>query len=288
MPSDFIECEFCHYDFPDTADRCPHCGRPGIYVNVVRAEKDSEREALQRRYDAAMGDAQSRGCEAVVRDFEQAAANSRAVVARKDFVLQRMLSSDTEILGTYELELRAGLRLPKGEVWDVLRDVAGSTLFGAASTQIRFAALTLDEKGLFNYGDYVLFFREDMIAHRASVLEENSAVFVEHSLKTSGSPEVPPGFRATWQERASLCVAKLASQIGPSTKPGEYAKILLSASKTSADDNFVEVHIFGPVTVRTLDRVAVREQTFLQGSPAGRRKLEADLKNFHITLEVIR
>ena len=287
MASSFLKCEKCGHDFPDDAGCCPHCGWPGLYVNVKRAERDDERKELQRRYDAAIVDAQSRGCEAIVRDFEQAAGTSAAVLARPGHVVQRLFSADTEIYGTYLKEVRAGLRVPEGTGWDLLRSNADNALFGAAGAEIRFAALTLDAKGLFNYGDHVLFLREDMIAHRASVFEGNSALLVESHRKKAASPEYPPGHRATWQERAKLCVAKLGSKIAPTTKPGEYATILLSAGATSAGDEFVEVHICGPVTIRTFERVALRKRTSRLGKKAARKQFRARLKKYGVALEVI-
>ena len=237
--------------------------------------------------DATMADIQSRGCEDVLRDFEREAANSNAVLAKLGHVAQRLLSADTEIYGTYQKEVRAGLRLPEGSKWDLLRTLAEATLFEAAAAEIRFAALTLDAKGLFNYGDYVLIFREDMIAHRASVFEENSALFAEKRPEKGASDEFSPGFRAPWEERAKLCVAKLESRIETRTRREEYAKILLSEGKTSASDEFVEVHICGPVTIRTFERVAVRKRTPRVGNKAARRQFRAKLEKYGIALEEI-
>jgi hypothetical protein len=97
-----------------------------------------------------------------------------------------------------------------------------------------------------------------MIADRASVFEENSALFIErHDIKISRKANLPKGHRATWVERAKLAVAKLHGRIDSATTPDKYSQILLKRGATSGDDDFIEVHIFGPMTVLTMERVIV-------------------------------
>ena len=287
MPTNRRTCTECHYEFADSAERCPHCGRPGLYVNVDRAEQMSERAALDRRYTAAIDNARSQGWEPVLRDFESEVAASAAVLARPGHVVQRLLDSDNLIYATYSQELRAGLRLPRGEKWDSLRPIAANMLFGEGGTRIHFAALTLSSQGLGSYGDHFLFFHENMIAHRTSVFEENSGLFAERNWGTSATLEIPLGLRATWQERARLCVAKLVSKLGPGTKRSEFAKILLSPGKNSDEDEFIEVHIFGPITIRTLARVAMPKKALRPGKKTAEKKFRSMLAKYGVALEVI-
>jgi hypothetical protein len=100
--------------------------------------------------------------------------------------------------------------------------------------------------------------RDNCIAHRTSVLEDNSVLFMErHGVTVKRNPDVPRGFRATWAERAKLCVAKLARSIDSTTNPDEYSGLLLKLGASSEADEFVEVHIFGPMTVLTIASVKV-------------------------------
>ena len=97
-----------------------------------------------------------------------------------------------------------------------------------------------------------------MIAHRASVFDENSVLFMErHGVKASRKPGIPKGFRATWNERDKLCIAKLAERIDSSTTPNQYSGLLLKQGVSPENDEFVEVHIFGPITVLTMAEVTV-------------------------------
>lgn len=127
----------------------------------------------------------------------------------------------------------AGVRLPEGEQWDVVRELADTVLFPGYKKDMRFAALSLNGIGLSNYGSCSIALRDEMIAHRASVFEENSALFMErHEIKISRRPNLPKGYRAAWDERALLCVAKLSQKIDSATHSDEYSELLLKQGVT--------------------------------------------------------
>jgi len=172
---------------------------------VKAAQVPAEKGALERRYQAALRDAASRGAEADIGRFEAAVANSKAVIARPLRELDRLVASDKELFPTFYRLLGEEVRLPHGNQWDLLRRIADEALFPGYKEEIRFAALSLDGIGLSTYGECSFVFREDMIAHRATVFEENSAVFMKRH-----AYEPPVGHRATWGERVKLCTAKLA------------------------------------------------------------------------------
>lgn len=278
-------CQHCRHSFAIWLDRCPHCARPGLFPNVKMAEDAEEQKALSRRYDRAVRDAKARGAEPAVRDFEAAAASSVAVIARSFEDTQRLAQGDDQGYATYYQLTQAGVRFVKGEKWDVLRRVADEALFGAYKQEIRFAALSLDGSGLRSYGECSLVLREDMIAHRASVFEENSVVFMDrHDVPMSEAHKLPRGYRASWQDRSRLCIAKLGDKINAGTLASEFPGLLLRQSSKPDKDEFVEVHVGGPMTVRTLEKVVVM---------GGRRKrrralaraLRAKLKRFGVTVE---
>src|SRR6266403_1638181 len=252
------KCSHCGNDVPPPAQHCPHCGQPGRFWNVLDADKPDERSALDRRYQAARTDAIARNCYGALQDFENALAGSVAVIARYPSDVLRLASSTRQLYGTYYQLVEGGLRLPDGNEWDVLRELADTVLFPNYKEHMRFGALSLDGRGLPNYGECSIVLREEMIAERTSVFEENSALFVErHDIKISRKPNLPKGYRATWAERAKLGVAKLHGRIDSTTTPDKYSRILLSAGATSESDDFIEVHIFGPMTVLTMKQVPV-------------------------------
>jgi len=253
-------CRPCGNSFPSSAERCPHCGQPGLFANVFAAESDSQRLALEERYRVAREEATARGAEISLEHFETALKDSHAVIARPAREMLRLATSDNEIYGTFYNLIGAGLRLPEGGKWDVLRSVVDSALFPNYKEQIRFAALSLNNVGLSNYGEYSIMLRTDMIAHRASVFEENSILFMEHhDIKIAEADKLPEGYRAKWDDRARLCVAKLSGRIDATTQTDEYSALLLRQGATSEEDEFVEVHIWGPLTVRTIEQVTLTD-----------------------------
>ena len=251
-------CSFCGNEVPPPSQHCPHCGRPGRFWNVLNANESSEVAALNRRYQAAKKDALSRKADVALQLFENALVGSKAVISRFQSDVLRLASSTRQLYGTYYQLIEAGLRLPDGDEWDVLRELADTVLFPKYKEEIRFGALSLDGRGLPNYGECSIVLREKMIADRTSVFEENSALFVErHNIKISRKPNLPKGYRATWPERGKLGVAKLYGRIDSTTTPDKYSRILLRAGATSERDDFIEVHIFGPMTVLTMEQVIV-------------------------------
>jgi hypothetical protein len=252
-------CPDCNNNIPQPANCCPHCGQRGIFWNVIRANNDDERAALQSRYDAAKDDARSRGVDSIVEDFEKAiAAGSKAVLARSDIDVQRLANSANQVYGTFYQEIEAGLRLPDSDEWNAARELADVLLFADYRQHIRFASLSLDGTGLSKFGSCSITLREDMIAHRTSVLDENSVLFMERQKVTaSRTSGVPKGYRAAWSERSKLCIAKLAGRIDSTTKPNQYSGLLIKQGANSEDDEFVEVHIFGPITVLTMAEVTI-------------------------------
>ena len=253
-----IPCPECGNEIQQPAERCPHCGRPGYFWNVIMAMESAEREALERRYQTVKRDATSRGADGPLQDFENAIARSKAVIARSEGEVLRLATSTRQLYSTYYQHIEAGVRLPDGDEWDVLRELADTVLFPKYKKDMRFGALSLDGIGLSNYGSCSIVLRNELISYRTSVFEENSALFMErHDIKISRNPNLPKGYRATWGDRAKLCIAKVSPRIDSTTNSDKYSELLLLEGATSEGDEFVEVHIWGPMTVLTMERVIV-------------------------------
>ncbi len=251
-----VQCEHCQNEFPISSSRCPHCALPGLFPNVTLAARDEEREELGRRYDNALRDAHDRGAGETVREFETTAARSRAVIARSLHETMRLASSDHEGYSTYHQLTEIEFRIPDGDQWHLWRKMTDRALFGDYMKEIRFAALSLDGLGLMRYGDYSWILREEMIDHRASVFEENSVMFmIRQDVKLADAGKLPEGHRATWSDRGKLCVAKLADKINGDTTSGALPELVLRQGQSPEEDEFVEVHVGGPMTVRTLERI---------------------------------
>lgn len=261
-------CPNCKNPVPPHLGKCPHCDEPLVHPNVRAAEDPAEKEALTNRYLVAKKEMLARDCEETLLNFERAIADSTAVIARSVNELHRLVSSDHEVYSTYYKLIDSGIRLPKGDKWDVVRGVADSALFPNYKEHIRFAALSLDDAGLLRFGDCFIALRTEMIARRATVFEENSILFMKHNnIQVWTADTLPLGFRATWDDRALLCVAKLHGRLFDASIE-DYARILLDEGSTAEEDQFVEVHIYGPMTIRTVKKVTLREGLRLESTTA--------------------
>ena len=255
-----MNCAFCTESIPDTVTECPHCGRPSLFPNVAAAAEPAGHARLMERAKEAAARAAVRGATDRVDDFAKELASAEAIINRYFGELFRLAWSDDQIYSTYYHRVNAGIQLPEGDSWNRLRGIADTILFGDHNKKsIRFAALSLDGEGLENYGDCSLTVKTSMISHRASVFEENAVIFMERQ-DVSGQKKfaVPLGFNAPWQDRIMLCLAKLSDQIQPGTSPVDFPHILLHNGPTPEEDQFIEVHIWGSLTIRSLRRVIVR------------------------------
>jgi hypothetical protein len=257
---------------------CPHCARPSRFPNVLLAEDLEERKALDARYQLAHEHAKRRAAHAVLQELELRVKASEAVIARPFEEVARLARSDRQLYATYYQLTQ--LRIPPGDVWDILRSQADTGVFGdRVKPEIRFAALTLDGEGLTNYGNCSIVLKEEMIAHRASVFHENSVMFM---MKNGNIVE--RGFRAPWEERYRVCVAKLADRVQATTSISDFPRLLLKQG-TPETDEFVEVHVYGSLTVRAFGRVVMKPKK-RQPMKSQMQALQFDLARANVNLEV--
>ena len=137
---------------------------------------------------------------------------------------------------------------------DLQRRIADSIMFPYYEEQIRFATLSLNGVGATAYGDCSIVLREVAISERATVFEENSVLFCERRGLGVAKP-LPPGYRATWEDRGILATAKLESRLVPATSAAEFPTILVGAT----GQDFVEVHIYGALDRGSIQRIVARK-----------------------------
>ncbi len=254
MTTDLV-CNRCKFDIPLDRTHCPHCGDGRLCPNVRLADAIEEKTALENRYRVALHLTSNRA--SVVQQFEAAVATSRAVMGASLNKLIPLATGFYEVYATYYdlVDLRF-LRPPTaGEPdWAKRRPQAEIELLGSAKhiDKLHYAALSLNGKSLPSYGECTVLLKDHMIAHRASAFEGNSALFIDRKFL-----DFPLGWRATWTERAKLCVAKLASRLTVSTQSHDFPEILLKPGANGLDDDFIEVHVFGEMTIRTFEKVIV-------------------------------
>lgn len=172
--------------------------------------------------------------------------------------LDTLLGSPKALYAAYQDQVDAGTRMRAAPADDRNRTAVEGILFGSWGGSISYAALSLDGRGLSSYGPVSIQLKELAIDDRASVLEENSYRFVQSHRLVPLDP-LPMGFRAPWSTRGDVATAKLGDKVKQSTKSKEHARLLLSPGKSRHEDDFVEVHIFGPFSRDAIGGVTVLE-----------------------------
>jgi hypothetical protein len=286
MPT--ISCSECTQPMRDDMEKCPHCFRPGLFPNINAAKRQEERDALDQRYQEAYQTAKANGMESKLRKYEAAASKSEAVISRSFSEIQRLSYSEDEVYATFYQRVEAGLRLAGGDSWDRLRSVADTILFGGENKRhVRFASLTLDEQGLPHYGDGSLLVREEMIEHRATVFEENSVLFMSrHNITAQADYQLPLGLKALWSDRGKLAAAKTGGEAFELQKGGS-AKILQRPGLDPKQDVFLEVHIWGSLTIRSIRCVSVKAWKSGQPSAAEIQVVQEKLLQYDVGLELL-
>lgn len=250
-------CPECTQPMRDSMERCPHCFRPCLYPNVNAARRTDEVQALDSRYQKACEEAIAKKCEPNLRAYESAVSSSQAVINRSFSELQRLSYSEDEVYATFYQRIDSGLRLAGGDKWDRLRSIADTILFGEQNKRhVRFASLTVNDVGLPHYGECSLLLREEMISHRATVFEENSVMFLHrHTVHAGDDYKIPLGYRALWAERSRIAVAKIANP--ENLRLSSFEHQLLHPGPDERKDVFIEVHIWGSLTIRSIRKAKI-------------------------------
>jgi hypothetical protein len=266
-------CKNCGSTVSDSADRCYTCGADIGFPNVRSAQGESI--ALEDRYIRVFDDSHKDGRRDSLARFDESMAKTCAVINIDLRDLHHLLSKPRELYSTYQLGVRSETRKAAEESNDRHRMSVDGLFFGSYGDKIRYAALSLDGRGLKSYGDYSLRLREIVVRDRSSLLEENTYFFTQHHSILPGTP-IPPGYRSTWPDRHKLAVAKLGSLVSGATTEKEYPQMLLTNGGSKASDKFIEIHIYGPLDGNSIE--AVTGKSTIKKHPD--RGLAAEVKEY--------
>jgi len=232
---------------------CPHCGRPQFFPNVDIANSQLEQDKVDLRLENVRQECANNGCLDQFDLFLKLTSSADAIFACPLEKLHREIASGTELFETfYDLErLRLRASTPRDLNWRKLRPQAEIELLGSHDhlDKLHYASLSLDWESLSNYGDCVVKLSESMISHRATCFEGNTAIVYafEHDFSQY--------LRCSWSVRGKIAAATMGAKLTTESKETEFPQILVLTGASSLEDEFVEVHIFGPMTARTFEEV---------------------------------
>lgn len=238
---------------------CPHCERPQLFPNVDIASSQPEVDRLAMRFDLARANAITHGSENIFDDFVESCEQTQAVFRCHVRRLHHQIGGETEIYATYhELERLRLNTQPVGEIdFERIRPQAEIELLGSNKDidKIHYASLSLDGTGLAHYGPCLVILREEMVGHRSSCFEGNSAVIFDRDRSFVNC------LRSDWSDRHRICGAVMGLQLNSSTDPSEFERVLCRSGAKAIEDQFIEVHVFGRLTSKSFESVRF-DQTF--------------------------
>lgn len=264
-------CDVCGLIMLDYASPYCRCGHLVGFPNHRKAT--SEQADLQARYDDATFELKRKNLEALQQSLEQIAESSLPVISMSyatclDLMLEKKYVN-------YFNKMKRGERDPAKEVFHADRMKVGHVLYPNHFEFLHYAVLSPNRKGLPNYGDISVTWNvsEWYLEPRSSLLEKNEFHFFnQHGLAPLGAT-VPCGYRAIWQDRTKLVVAKIAPQLNAGTSQADLPGLLLKTASNRNDDEFVEIVIYTDTGIDNQDIVGVHIETTL-ASPDEQTTLE--------------
>lgn len=267
------DCKDCANHIPVGYDHCPHCGRPRLFINVETAETDNHVNALSKRCCEAIARAKKRGCESEVLEFEKAVNSSKAVIGCGLSKLHALTVADGVFANYYNLiqtQFRRDDTVGKPN-WNTLRPQVEIEFMGSDEhiRSLHYANLALAGESLPHYGECTVILREDMTAHRISVFEENSALYFYRN-----GPNIADGTRCSWPNRGRLAVAKLGHAVTQGMTNSDFPELLQKAgpTQTGLDDEFIELQVFGELTIRSFESIRLTERSPKLGKRKRKRR----------------
>jgi hypothetical protein len=278
-----LKCKSCGAPVPSEKRDCQACGEDNGAPNVRLAQSEAERKAIARRQKDAETSTRARNCCDVLDRFGSAVLTSHAVIARSLAVVQDVIEGGRTYTNYYR-QTASGARLAADNDWDRTRTQVDAALFPNFHQDILFASLSLDCRGLSGYGEYVMVLKEPLIAKRASVFEANAYALVE-KLGWLLTKPIPPGYRASWNERDQLAKAKLYAELTANTQDADFPSILVNDCGGTGNSDFIEVHIYGPLNKYSVEKIVgpkprTREDRLIA------KRLERQLYEIGATLEM--
>jgi hypothetical protein len=249
------ECPACGNEVALSDKSCLVCGSSEIgFQNVRAARLPSEVDALAVRFGEAQISISARNVTNEASQFAKIVHESKAVMARSLGALAAWVNGDSPLYKTFHHQITEG-RAPEDNKYDKTRAATEAMIHPFWFQEISYAALTSNELGLDYYGAYSVLLRTSTIEKRATVFEENPYVFFKRHSVSIGE-QMPFGYRADWENRPVLAMAKLHSKLKKGMDSKNFGEVLIDSSSKTGEADCIEVNIYGPIHHKCIESVS--------------------------------
>lgn len=256
-----MKCGQCANEVSTHLRECLSCGDDCGFPNVRLVNREEEKVALDKRVNAAVVSAKARGCEAALNSFGEAVKASKAVICRSLSDVSSIVTNASASYTSFQRQVQSGSKVPQDNEFDNVRIGYEEALYPHFSNNIIFGSLSLYNSGISGYGSVTMVLKDALISKRASVFEENPHTFVKKHRIILNEP-LPCGYRADWENRYRLAMAKLHSNLSSTSKTEDFAAILQNDTGGTGTSDFIEVHIYGTINRNAIEKaVMIRPKT---------------------------
>ncbi|MGH6615752.1 hypothetical protein [Sphingomonas sp.] len=246
-------CPICTRMIQIDQRQCSYCFSDIGFPNVRYAMRAEECTALEHRLAAAQKVIEEANLQYEYDLLLFMTEKSKLVINRKFRQLSHWLYSENRLYRNFYKRRQSGESYTEDE-FNLQRISAENTVSPLFYDQLNYAAITVDGVGMPYYGEYSIIVREDAIAHRTTVFEENPFIFSErHGIVSGKMP--PPGYRTVWDRRAKLIAAKLAERLSKGACDADIAELVMNRNRGAATCDFVEAHVYGDILLDCIETV---------------------------------
>jgi hypothetical protein len=216
---------------------------------------------LEARYESAKVYLMRLGLGGLMLELEAIANASRPVIAMPCEACDDLLRDGKYRNYYHRVEYRD--RDIADETRHADRSSVNDRIYPGYGKHLHYGVMSPDCRGLGNYGPVALRWRvlPHYLQTRATLLEDNEYKFFDdHALAGRGA-KVPAGYRAIWEDRSRLAVAKLAPRLNSSTGVAELSGLLMESGADRSSDRFIEVAMYAEdgIDSRDIDQVVLLE-----------------------------
>lgn len=226
---------------PYNLANCPTCGTFVGAPNVRQAK--GMRTFLMGHYNQAVAQLEDSDLLAERDQLESIVANAFMTIAMDPPLLRNLAEGDSYRSYYQSRDDRA--REIAAQSNQRNRSKVDDQLHTGYHEHIIHAALSPDGRYLSSYGSVGVALRKGFLDPVSSLLRENDFDFFRRHQLGDIDAEEPMGWRAAWEDRAYLAVAKVAGEIAPGMTADELADLIMSVGPDRQSDRFIEVHIYG-------------------------------------------